>query len=361
MSDPPAEELGMEVAGSAAVVTLNRPRALNALTTEMRQRFSEGLWAAARDPQVYAVVIQSACDRAFSAGSDVREVTLWGREDRPRARASFRDEYAMNWQCECFSKPTLPLIDGMVMGGGNGITIFGTHRIAGERYRFAMPETLIGLFPDVGLAQVFARLPGHVGEYLGLTGKTIGRADAYALGFVTHCIPARRFEEIKAEVADTWPVDTVLDSRHEDPGAGELEPFRETIAKCFSAPAVEDILARLDAVTGKAQNFAQDTAAEIRRRSPLSLKVTLRHIREAKGRDLRQTLQVDYRLAYRCLEGRDFYEGVRAIVIDKDGRPQWRPDRLEDVTEAMLDDVFASLGAEELNLPTREEMQSLRA
>jgi enoyl-CoA hydratase len=344
-----------------ALVTLDRPKALNALTAAMRARLAEGLWAYARDPQVYAVVMQSTSERAFSAGSDVREVVGWGRDDRARARRTFADEYALNWQCECFSKPTVPLIDGMVMGGAVGITIFGTHRVAGEGYRFAMPETLIGFFPDVGLSHVFARLAGHVGMYLGLTGRTIGRADAHALGLATHCVSSRHFEAIKAEIAEAWPVDPALDGRHEDPGPGELLPYGAVIDRCFSAPTVEEILARLTALEGVDQAWGREVAADLRRRSPLSLKITHRHIREAKARDLRQTLHVDYRLAWRCLEAHDFYEGVRAALIDKDGHPLWRPDRLEDVTEAMVDDYFAALGSEELTLPTREEMQGLRA
>lgn len=168
--------------GSVAVVTLDRPRALNALTSAMRAALAAWFPAFARDPQVYAVVLRSTSPKAFSAGSDVREVIALGRSDQEAARRAFREEYALNWQIECFSKPTVALIDGMVMGGGVGISLYGTHRVAGEGYRFAMPETMIGLFPDVGVCHAFARMPGHMGTYLGLTGRTIGRADAYALG-----------------------------------------------------------------------------------------------------------------------------------------------------------------------------------
>lgn len=362
MAETADETLKVEIVGSLALVTLARPKALNALTQHMRSKFSEGLWSFARDPQVYAVVLQSASPRAFSAGSDVREVIGLARAGLSAGLKAFADEYALNWQCECFSKPTVPLINGMVMGGGIGITQFGTHRVAGETYSFAMPETMIGLFPDVGVCHVFARLPGHVGMYLGLTGRSIGRADAYALGLVTHCIDSGAFEAIKAALADTWPVDTVLDERHQDPGEGELAPHREVIARCFSGARVEDIVARLEAVEGAHRDWAQGVVADLRRRSPLSLKITHRHIRESRARDLRQTLQVDYRLAARMLEANgDFYEGVRASLIDKDGAPRWSPARIEDVSEAMLDGYFAPLGAGELTLPTREEMQAARA
>jgi len=358
--EQPAEELLIEPRGSCAVITLNRPRALNALTTAMRAKLADAFPSFARDPQIYCVVIQSASDKAFSAGGDVRELVRWGRDDRAEARRAFKDEYALNWLHECFSKPTISLIDGPVMGSGVGISLFGTHRVAGERYRFAMPETAIGLFPDVGTAWTLSRLPHQIGMYLGLTGRSIGAADAYALGLVTHCIPAARFEEIKAALIDTWPVDTVLDERHADPGSGELVPYAPIIARCFSAPSIEEIVARLAAVEGAERAWAQAVVAELGSRSPTSLKVTHRHIREASAFDLRQTLVVDYRLACRFLDAHDFYEGVRAALIDKDGKPKWQPATLQEVTPSAVADYFAPMGSEELSLPTRPQMQAAR-
>lgn len=356
------EEVKAEITGSLALVTLARPKALNALTRAMRAKLSQQLWSFARDPQVYAVAIQSESPRAFSSGSDVREVLQITRAEMASGAKTFAEEYALNWQCECFSKPTVPLINGMVMGGGVGITQYGTHRVAGEGYTFAMPETQIGLFPDVGACHVLARLPDEIGMYLGLTGRRIGRADAYALGLVTHCIESDRFDDIKAQLADTWPVDTVLDERHRDPGPGELAPLREVIGRCFSGASVEGIVAALAAVTGPHRDWAQAVVAELRQKSPLSLKITHRHIREARTRDLKQTLEADYRIAVRILKANgDFYEGVRAALIDKDGQPRWQPSRLEDVTEAMVAAYFAPLDADALVLPTREEMQALRA
>lgn len=362
MSDTQDETLKVEIRGTLAQATLARPQALNALTQRMREKLSEGLWTFARDPQVYAVVLRSESPRAFSAGSDVREVIGAARADLAAAKKMFADEYALNWQCECFSKPTVPLINGMVMGGGVGITQFGTHRVAGENYSFAMPETIIGLFPDVGVCHVLARLPDHVGMYLGLTGASIGRADAYALGLVTHAIDSAQFSVIEDALADTWPVDTILDERDVPPGPGALAPHLKTIARCFSAERVEDILARLDAVEGDEREWAQEVAKDLRQRSPLSLKITHRHIRESAARDLRQTLIVDYRLACRILEANgDFYEGARAALIDKDRAPKWAPARLEDVSEAIVDSYFAPMGVDELVLPTRAEMQAARA
>lgn len=354
------DEVLIEARGALAVITLNRPRALNALTTEMRARLAEAYPRFAREAQTYCVAVQSASERAFSAGGDVREIVRWGREDRERARRAFAEEYSLNWLHECFSKPTISFIDGPVMGSGVGITLFGTHRVAGEKYRFAMPETAIGLFPDVGTAWMLSRLPDSIGMYLGLTGRSIGPADAYALGLLTHCIPASRFEEIKAALAETWPVDTVLDERQIDPGPGELTAYAAPIARCFSAPSVEEIIQRLQTIDGPEREWAQGVIADLHARSPISLKVTHRHIRDARAYDLRQTLAIDYRLACRFLDGHDFYEGVRAALIDKDGKPQWQPAQLEEVSSTMVEDYFAPMGSDELALATRSEMQAAR-
>ena len=359
-STQPAEELLIEARGSCGVVTLNRPRALNALTIAMRQQLADAFPRFAREPQTYCVVMQSVSERAFSAGGDVREIVGLATHDIGAARRAFKDEYALNWLHECFSKPTISLIDGAIMGSGVGISLFGTHRVAGERYKFAMPETAIGLFPDVGVAWALSRMPSHIGMYLGLTGRTIGAADAFALGLLTHCIPAARFEEIKAALADTWPVDAVLDERHVDPGPGELAGVAGIIEQCFCAATVEEIIARLQSVEGDQREWAEGVVADLNARSPLSLKVTHRHIRDARALDLRQTLSIDYRLACRFLEGNDFREGVRAVLIDKDGKPRWNPRTLKDVSTDMVDDYFAPMGADELVLPTRPEMQAAR-
>jgi enoyl-CoA hydratase len=349
--------------GAAGVVVLNRPHALNALTTAMRATIAEAYPRYARDPQIYAVVVKSASPKAFCAGGDLREITQWARDRPAEARRSLAEEYTLNWLLECFSKPMVSLIDGMVMGSGVGISIYGTHRAAGERYVFAMPETAIGLFPDDGVASVFARLPGETGMYLGLTGRSIGRADAYRLGLATHCIPAARFAEIEAGLASADPIDPLLDGLHEDPGEGELDTHRNVIARCFAGASVEDIVARLENECRResaAAAWCAAVLADLAMRSPSSLKVTFRHVREARARDLRQTLMLDYRLACRFLGGHDFHEGVRAALIDKDRHPRWRPDRLEDVSDAMVERHFAPMPGAELVLPTRQEMQATR-
>jgi enoyl-CoA hydratase len=356
----PRADIQIVNSGAAAVVTLDRAGALNALTIDMRSRLAAMFPRAARDPNTYAVVLQSASAKAFSAGGDVRELIALARRDMPAARRALADEYSLNWLHECFSKPTISLIDGVLMGSGVGITAYGTHRVAGEKYRFAMPETAIGLFPDVGAAHVLSRLSNAVGMYLGLTGRLIGRADAYRLGLVTHCIPAAEFPAIVAGLSAADPVDPLLDDRHADPGQGELAKVESVIARTFSAPTVEEIVERLKAETGEHAPWAEAVLAELGEKSPVSLKVTHRHIAEAAGRDLRETLQVDYRLACRFLEHPDFAEGVRAALIDKDRNPSWQPAHLEQVTASMVDEFFAPMGDADLALPTRKEMQAAR-
>lgn len=354
-------DIALEQKGSLALITLQRAKALNALTIAMRAALASWFPKFSRDPNTYAVVLQSNSPKAFSAGSDVREVASLGRSDLEAARQTFRDEYALNWRIECFSKPTVSLIGGMVMGGGVGISLYGTHRVAGEGYRFAMPETKIGLFPDVGVCHALARMPDEIGMYLALTGRAIGRADAYALGLATHCIAADRWPEIIEGLADTDPVDPLLDERHVNPGPAEIERRRATISRCFSAPAVSEMIARLESESGANAEWARETASELKTRAPLSLAVTCRHVREAKDRDLRQVLEMDYRLACRFLEDEDFYEGVRAIVIDKDNRPSWKPASLAHASNAIVERYFAPGDDVAWVLPTRSDMQAMRA
>ena len=359
-SAPALGDISAEIQGAAGIVTLDRPRALNALNTTMRARISDSFEAWARDPQVYAVVIASATDRAFCAGGDVREMVELGKTRPDEARAAVAGEYALNWQIDCFTKPTVSLIDGIVMGAGVGISLYGTHRVAGEGYRFAMPETGIGLFPDDGVCWAFAAMPDGIGMYLALTGRPVGRADAYRLGLVTHCIPRAWLAEVRSGLVDADPVDPLLDSRHEDPGVGDLDTLRPAIGRCFAGESVEAIIARLQAERGDHREWAQGVIKDLVARSPTSLKITFRHIREAKGLDLRGTLIQDFRLATRCMAAHDFNEGVRASLIDRDRNPRWQPARIEDVSEAAVDSYFDPPDRGELDLASRTEMQAVR-
>lgn len=361
MGDLATDDILIERRGALHVVTLNRPRALNALTCDMRAQISRLLPQIARDPMSYALAIRSGHERVFSAGGDVREILDLHQREVKAGRKAFSDEYYLNWQHECFSKPTLSLINGLVMGSGVGVTAYGTHRIAGENYRFAMPETAIGLFPDVGVCHLLARMPDHIGLYLGLSGRRIGRADAYALELVTHCIDATHFDGIIEEVADVQPVDPVLDGRHQHPGEPELNSVRDLIRHCFSAGSVEAIISRLRAVSGSNKEWAEQLEDELRQKSPLALKVTYAHIKRVQDMDLRQTLLADYALAARFLDGREFREGVRAALIDKDNAPNWQPPELSDVGEDLVSDMLQPLPGQEFMLPTRAEMQAARS
>lgn len=347
--------------GACHTLVIDRRRALNAIDAPMIDALAAAYPALARDPGLYAVVLRSADPPAFSAGGDVRALATAAREDVALARRWLREEYAFDWLSACFSKPTVALIDGMVMGSGVGLTAPATHRVAGPGYRFAMPETAIGFFPDVGVAHVLARLPHRIGLYLGLTGLPIGRADAFALGLLTHCIDPARYADIETALADAMPVDPLLDGLHRDPGSGDLLAHAATIAHCFGAPTVTGVLDRLaQAARDRPDDpFPAATLDTLRARSPTGLAVAFRHVRDAAVLDQRQTLQVDYRVASRLIVGHDFQEGVAAALVDKRA-PRWRPATLADVTDDMLDDLFAPLPGAELELPLRQEMQALR-
>ncbi len=350
---------------AVTILTLDRPQALNALSVGMTAAIARAISDIARDIDNYAVVIRSASDRAFCAGGDVREIARLGRDRPASACDALSAEYQLIWLLECFSKPVVSLANGIVVGAGAGITLVNTHRVAGERYAFAMPETTIGFFPDDGVAFTLARLPDEIGVYLGLTGRRIGRADAFRLGLVTHCIPSDRFDDVVAALGRADPVDPVLDGLHQEPGAAPIERERHLIARYFSGRTMSDIVARLEAASHaetsvESREWVVAVLADLARASPQALHVTLRHIRDAAALDLRQTLAVDYRLACHLLSAADFHEGVRAQLVDKDRRPRWQPADVHQVTTAMVDRIFAARPGMELLLPTRQEMQAAR-
>lgn len=355
----------IETRNAAGTVILNRPKALNALNDAMRAEIAATLPGFANDPIVYAMVIRAVPARAFCAGGDVRELVETARVDLAAAKASFAAEYLLDWALECFPKPTVSLIDGLVVGSGVGLTLFGTHRVAGDGYRFAMPEAAIGLFPDVGVCHHLARLPHEIGTYLALTGATIGRDDAFALGLVTHCVDAGAFDHIHNQLSQAEPVDALLDHHHRPPGPSELMARGPLISQLFAGNSVAEILTRLErsSVSADAADAAWCAAAleQLRAHAPTSLAITLRHIREAAGRDIRAVLVADYRLACGCLEHGDFAEGVRAMLIDKDKQPRWRPASVAELDPAALERFFEMPEGGDLVLPNRAAMQRLRA
>lgn len=354
-------DLIVERHNAACHVVLNRPGVLNALSISMKAKLAAAIPALVRDAEIYALIFKSANPGPFCVGGDVKELLALARSDLPAARQSLADEYRLNWLLDCFFKPTVALIDGAVMGSGVGLTQYGTHIVATENYRFAMPETAIGFFPDVGMACKLARLPHSAGIYLGLTGRVISRADALALGLVTHAIDATEFAAIESDLADAQPIDPVLDSRHTPLGSGELEPHFDTIARAFSQPSLEGILEELAAVSASASNdqktWSEQVSHELRQRSPIALKVTLRHLRQSAHRDLRQTLIADYHLACRFLESPDFREGVRAVLVEKTKDPAWQLRALEDVSAAEIEAYLAPQEDTQFKLPTKDQME----
>lgn len=345
--------------GAVVVMTLDRATKLNAIDSGMKVAIASELPRIARDPQVYAVFLRAAPGRMFSAGGDIRELYDLALADPGRAAAECAREYALVWQLECFSKPTVALIDGAVMGTGAGLVQCATHRVAGPGYRFQMPETAIGFFPDAGVVWHLARLPHEIGTWLALTGAAIGPADAYSLDLASHCIAADRFGEAQSAIADAHPIDQVLGELHADPGPAPLAAVREIIARCFSADTVTEIMCRLEAER-EARAWCQEALATLSSRSPLALAVTLAHVRRARHLDLHQTLTVDHRLAARLVTSNDFLEGVRTLLVDKRGQPRWRPATLGDLGQRQVERLFEPLGAGALVLPPRQEMHPAR-
>jgi enoyl-CoA hydratase len=337
--------------GRAGFITLNRPEALNALSAQMIRDLEGCYHKWIKAPRIYGVIMESSSPKAFCAGGDIRAVYDAGRERVDEVLAYYREEYQHNWTLQCFGKPQVALINGVVMGGGVGVSLYGTQRAAGENFVLAMPECGVGLFPDVGGGYFLSRLPGETGMCLALTGANVGPSDAYYLGLVTHCIPSSSFDAVKTAMAEGDPIDPVLTSLHERPEQGEIERMRPVIDRIFSAESVEAILARLDAETGEAGDWAHKTAAAIRRGAPLSLKVAYRLVREGKKQEsLKSELRTEYRIVSRFLRGRDFYEGVRAVIVDKDRSPKWRPATLEEATDNLVNSYFAPLPGGELEL-----------
>ncbi len=341
--------------GAAGIVTLNRPQALNAVTHGMVRSLRAQLDAWADDPAVTRVVIAAAGERAFSAGGDIRALYDLGRAGRHEEALQFwRDEYPLNAAIKRFRKPYVALIDGIVMGGGVGVSVHGSHRVAGDRFQFAMPEVGIGFFPDVGATWFLARLPGELGAYCALTGERFGIADACAAGLATHRIPSARFAALLDGLAGTVSVDVVLAAFAEPAGAGPIAARRGTIDRLFKGDRVADILAALDraaASPGSDAEWAAKTAASMRTKSPLSLKLALAQVRRGKTWDFETCMRAEFRIVSRVIKGHDFYEGVRAVIVDKDNKPRWSPATLEGVSEAEVERHFASLGGGELVLP----------
>lgn len=334
------DDISLHKVGRCGVVTLKRIEALNAVTLNMSQQIELFYKDCIADPHTYGIVQQSAGGKAFCAGGDVLGIYQM-RNDGEDPSSYFRTEYQHNWTLELFNKPTISLIDGLVMGGGVGISLYGTHRIAGENFKLAMPETGIGFFPDIGGSYFLSRMPDEIGMYLGLTGRFIGPQDAYNLNLVTHCIANAHFETIRKAMIESDPIDPILEDLHEYRGLGEIEQLRPWIRRIFSASTIEEVLESLEKETGESEAWASKTLDILEQKSPTSLKVTFRLIRNgSKFSSLKEALITEFQLASHFLKKDDFYEGVRAALIDKDYNPKWSPDSLVEVTDEMVDSYF---------------------
>jgi enoyl-CoA hydratase len=356
-----AEEILLGREGGIATLTINRPRALNALTLANYRRIDPALRAWAEDPCVHAVVVCGAGGRAFCAGGDVRAVYEAGRAisgDPELPAVFFREEYELIREIHRFPKPYVAIIDGVTMGGGAGISVNGAYRIATEHTLFAMPETGIGLFPDVGATRFLNRCPGHIGRYLGLTGARLNAADTLYCGLATHFVPRGEVDGFIAALGrTTWEtgnerrqIDALLARLAGDPGPAPLAALQPAIDRCFAGDSVEAIMAALaaEAAGGSHAGWAAQTRAGLLTKSPTSLKITLRQLTIGTRYDLDAALALEYRLTQHVMAGHDFYEGVRATLIDKDQQPRWQPATLGEVTDDIVDAYFAPIGNREL-------------
>ena len=349
------DDILFERRGAAGIVTLNRPKALNAVTHAMVLALRKQLDRWADDDAVTRVVLTAAGERAFSAGGDIRALYDLGKAGKHNDALQFwRDEYPLNAAIKNYRKPYIALIDGIAMGGGVGVSVHGSHRVAGDRFSFAMPEVGIGFFPDVGATWFLPRMPGELGTYCALTGDRLGVGDAIKSRIATHRVPSARFPDMLEGLTGTVSVDAVLAAFAEPPAEGPVVQHKAAIDRLFAGDMVENILAALDreAGSGSAEaEWAGKTAATIRTKSPLSLKLALAQVRRGKDWDFDTCMRMEFRIVSRIIHGHDFYEGVRAVIVDKDNRPRWQPATLADVGEADVECHFAPLSASELVLP----------
>lgn len=350
-----SDDLRIERRSGVVVLTLNRPRALNALTFDMCRALHDGLRAWQADPEVHAVLIKGAGERAFCAGGDIRwlyEVLTAGGVSE--ALEFYALEYPMNARLHHFQKPYVALLDGITMGGGVGVSVHGSHRVVTDRTVFAMPETAIGFFPDVGATYVLPRLPGALGRYLGLTGARLGAADCLWTGLGTSYVPADRLEALEAALVEAdlssdahAGVAAVLDDFQGDPGPAPLCEEKDRIDACFGQP---DLTAAVRALRADRSAWGAAQLEGLSSKSPTSLAVTFRQLGEGAGIAMDAAMRLEYRLVHRFVAGHDFREGVRALIVDKDNQPKWRPARLEDVTAADVDRYFQPLPGGDLPL-----------
>ena len=330
------------IENTIARIRLNRPKAIHALTPAMCDAINTALLAWRTDDSVTAVMIDHSEGRGFCAGGDIALIANSAKSDCVEAERFFHLEYQMNHLLFVYDKPIVAFIDGIVMGGGVGISLPARYRVATERTTFAMPETGIGLFPDVGGGWYLPRLPGRVGAWLAATGARIDGADCAAIGIATHYMPSDTLDDVKARIlADPASLAAILDAATQPPPPSKLEAARPGIDRLFASDKAEDIVAALDADSSE---WAAKQRATLATKSPQTIKVALRQLIEGAAQpDFASNMAMEYGLACAIIRRPDFVEGVRALIFDKDNKPQWNPATLEDVSDAMIDTIFVPL------------------
>lgn len=347
----------LEVKNKVGVITLNRPKALNALNLNMIRHIYPVIKEWEADPAVSVVLIKGTGDRAFCAGGDVRAVAEAGKKGDDLTKVFFKEEYMLNYAIGTLQTPYVAFINGITMGGGVGLSVHGHFRVATEHSVFAMPETAIGLFPDVGGGYLLPRMKGKLGLYLALTGQRLKGYDIKHAGVATHFVTSEKLTDLESALLNlTDPkmntVQNVLDSYDEmcsDEREKEfvLEKYRHQINSCFDKPTVEEIL---QALRDDGSDWAVKQVETLSKMSPTSLKITLRQLQEGERFNLSDCLKMEYRLTQRCMEDNDFYEGIRAVLVDKDNSPKWKPGSLADVSNEKVNSYFKTLGDRELVL-----------
>ncbi len=347
--------------GQVGLITLNRPKMLNALTESMCIEIYTKLQEWEQDDQIKAIVICGAGERAFCAGGDIRAVYEL-RTQPELARHFFWHEYRLNHRIHTLSKPYIALLDGLTMGGGAGVSVNGHFRVATDRLSFAMPETGIGFFPDVGGSYFLSHCRGRIGWYLGLTGANIGVADAWYAGLINAHVASKNIPALFLELVnapwDQTDLFAITQGIIDDFKIAVAEPallfHSDIIIHCFSQSSVEEIITSLKECGG---TWAQNVAVLLSARCPTSLKVVLEQLQRAANLQFEDCMRMEYRIANRFLHSADFFEGVRAAVIDKDRQPRWQPDSLAAVTAEQVGLFFAPLleGEElDLSVPSRD-------
>jgi enoyl-CoA hydratase len=338
--------------GALRRITLNRPKALNALTLGMSIEMTAHLRQWASDSDVGVVLIDGAGERAFCAGGDIRALYDAAKAGTTLPAEFWSTEYYLDVLIGRYPKPIVVVMDGLVMGGGVGLSGYAAFRIVTERSAVAMPEVGIGFFPDVGASFLLARSPGRTGTYLALTGDRMNGADAIYCGFADHQIASAALLELPRALADcrnAADVKRILTGMSNAPATSRLQAARSWIDHCDGADSVEEIMSRLQSSTAPE---AQTAHATMSKASPTSLKITLRNLRDAVSfKRMEESFRQDFRIALAAIAGHDFVEGVRATIVDKDRNPKWRPDKLDEVTPDIVDRHFQPVGALELKFP----------